>query len=361
VISVDSTGRLEPVFDLVDRFVTEEGVDGAAVAVALGGDQVAEHYAGNAAAGRPATVDTLWPLASISKVYTAAAVMTLVERGVLTLNTTVKSVLPECDGGGREEVTLRQLLTHTAGFVYESPEMEQRLLDQWTIEQITDEAFTYPLEFAPGTRHSYSDYGYAVAGRVAAQAAGMSFPDLVRTTVLEPGGLRDTYMPSPPSESARLAHVVGPLAYGTSGDMYNSPYALGLAHPAFGTVATVRDLLRFGLLFAPRGSRHILSNAGVRLMTTDQTGGHTLGLGNSPTPVSWAIGFAVKGANPGYDLGSPALFGHGGATGCTLQIDPVHDVTVAFVSNKHSRAGRAAMNRRRESIVSVALACLTRR
>jgi CubicO group peptidase (beta-lactamase class C family) len=274
-------------------------------------------------------------------------------------------VLPEFGQEGRESITLRHLLTHTSGLVYESPEMEQRLLTQTPIDEIIDEAYTFPLMFVPGTRHSYSDYNYAIAGRVASVATGTPFPDLVRSLVLEPGGLDETWMPPPPEIFPRLAHVDGPLAYGTDGDMYNSPYALGLAHPAFGTSATVSDLMRFGLLFAPSGERRILSEASIQQMTTDQTGGNVSGAvfaDQHATRMEWGTGFAVKGeTGMAGDLLSPQSFGHGGATGCTLQIDPINDIVVAYVSNKHARTGRPAFTRRQVSVVNAAVAALTRR
>ena len=361
----DNTGRLGPLQELLDRFISEGQLNGTAVAVAQGGEQVAELYAGEAAPGRAAGTDTLWPLASISKVYTAAVVMALVERGLLTLSMTVRSVLPEFDGDGRESVNLRHLLTHTSGLVYESPDMEQRLLDQATIDEIIDEAYTFPLLFTPGTKLSYSDFNYALAGRIAAVVTGRSFPDLVRELVLEPGKLGDTFMPPPRSEYSRLAHVVEPLAYKTESDMYNSAYSLDLAHPAFGTVASVGDLLRFGLLFVRNGSNQIVSDATITAMTTDQTGGYTAGtvFGNEPEiPRPWGLGFMVKGATGfGGDLLSPASFGHGGASGCLLQVDPVNDIAIAYVSNKHARTGREPFTKRQMSVCNVVAAALTRR
>jgi CubicO group peptidase (beta-lactamase class C family) len=360
----DTTGKLAPLQALLDRFVAEGQVNGAAVAVAQGGVQVAELYAGAAAPERSASADTLWPLASISKVYTAAAVMALLERGFLTLSMTVHSVLPEFDGGGKESITLRQLLTHTSGLVYESPEMEQRLLDQLSLDEIVDEAATFPLLFTPGTRLSYSDYNYAIAGRIASVVAGKPFPDLVRELVLEPGKLGDTFMPPPRSEYHRLAHVVEPLAYGTESDMYNSAYALDLAHPAFGTVATVGDLLRFGLLFALNSTHHVHAAATIQAMTTDQTGsnvpGAMFGVETDDTR-PWGLGFMVKG-NTGFgaELLSPETFGHGGASGCILQVDPVTDIAIAYVSNKHARTGREPLTKRQMSVCNVAAAALTR-
>ncbi len=360
----NATSRLQQTYDLIDSFIERGELDGAAVAVAWRGEPIGEHHAGNARPGVAATSTTVWPLASISKVYTAAAVVALVERGVLTLSMPVRMILPEVTGDGRETITLRHLLTHTSGLIYESPEMEQRLLTQTPLDELVDEALTYSLQFSPGSQHAYSDYNYAIAGRTAAVAAGRPFPELVRELVLDPAGLRDTWFPPSDEVFGRLAKVAGPLGEGTPGDMYNGDYGLGMAHPAFGVSATVSDLLRFGLLFAPGGKTRVLSEAGVRVMTTDQTGGNTPGsllpdLPAQHTP--WGAGFSVKG-NTGMsgDLLSTASFGHGGATGCTLQIDPVDDIVIAYVSNKHARTGRPPFTRRQVSVVNTVMAALTR-
>ena len=361
--SKEAHARLAHMQTVLDGFVNRGEVDGAAVAVAWRGQQIAEFTSGFAAPQHPARFDTLWPLASISKVYTATAVMRLVERGLLSLAQPVRSVLPEFTGDGREQITLRHLLTHTSGIVYESPEMVARLEAQQPIDAMIDEAYTYPLLFTPGTRLSYSDYNYALAGRMAAITLGVDFPSLIEQEVLVPGGLHDTFMPPPRTQYERLAHVIGTAAYGTPGSMYNADYALQLAHPAFGTVSTVSDLLQFGLRFTRHDTTRLLSGASVRVMTTDQTGGHTPGASftdGTDLPRPWAIGFSLKGTTgSGPDLFSPSSFGHGGASGCMLMVDPEQELAVAFVSNKHALTGREAFSRRQQAVCNVAAAALT--
>lgn len=360
----ENTGKLARACERIAGWVENGEINGAALAVAVGSEQVAERYFGEASGGRPAGEETLWPLASISKLYTAAMIMALVERGELGLAMPVHTVLPEFTGGGKEQVTLRHLLTHTSGMIYESPVMEQRLQDQTPYEELIDEAYLYPLMFEPGTRLSYSDYGLAIAGRVAERVTGVDFNDLVTELVAKPAGLEHTYMRPPQDVRDRLAHVVGPLAYGTEGSMYNSDYALQLAHPAFGTVTSAGDLLRFGMLFATESPSRIHSRATVRTMTTDQTGGNVPGgipgftTLNRPTP--WGIAFML--ANPGSaapELLSAGSYGHGGASGCTLWIDPLENVSIAYVSNKHAGTGRLPFTRRWHAVVNGVLAGLT--
>ena len=361
----DETKRLDAVCARMARLVADGEFHVAALAVAVGGNPVAEWYVGEAAPGLAAAPEVLWPLASISKSYTAAAIMALVERGDLTLSLPVHTLLPPFSGDGREAVSLGHLLTHTSGLLYESPRMEELLRAQTPLAAIVDEAYTHPLLFPPGTRYSYSDYGYALAARMAEAVASRPFPEIVRELVLDPGGLTETLFPPPPAEYARLAPVEGSLAYGSEGAMYNSPYALALAHPAFGVVATARDLLRFGLLFAPGGQRRLLSDATIRLMTTDHTSllVHDSQRGIYPyRPELYGLGFGVGGhaGLAAADLASPACFGHTGASGCVLLVDPAADLTIAFVSNRHVRMNPDRWRFCIGSLLNGVLAALTR-
>jgi CubicO group peptidase (beta-lactamase class C family) len=367
VLETRSTVDLSSVSALMQRFVDAGEVDGAAIAVARGDVIVGETYVGNASADHQAGPETLWPLASISKVYTAATVVALVERGELTLSTPVRSVLPRFDGDSREKVTLRHLLTHTSGLIYESPDMEAALLRHASLDEIVDEAYTFPLEFAPGSHFGYSDYGIALAARVASVATHTSFPALVRELVLEPADLHDTFLPPSPDAYPRLARVVGCLADGTDAAQYNSPYGRSLAHPAFGVVATARDLLRFALLFAPGSKHRIHSEATASAMTRDQTGGEARGslIDTGPNANQpWGLGIALPGPTEllGFgDLSSPDSFGHPGASGCTFLVDPTLSVSLAYCSNRHLRTGLERFSYRLDAVVNHSLAALTTR
>ncbi len=350
---------------LIERYIAAGGFAGAALIAAQHGRIVIEHYAGDAAPGLPASPSVLWPLASISKLYTAALIMRLVEEGQLTLNMPVAYLLPEFTGEDRATVRLRHLLTHTAGMIYESPEMEARLRAQTPRAELIEEMYHAPLLFKPGTAFAYADYHYLLAGCMAEAVTGRAFADLIAAWVAQPMNLQHTYMVPPAEQSGRLAKVRAVMAEETAGAMYNSPYALSLAHPAFGTVATARDMLRFALHFAPDGPR-IHSAASVRAMTTDQTGdvpGWQSGMfGLQPDArVPWGIGFALKSAQtPGQfaDLAAVGAYGHGGASGCQLVIDPAADAVVAILTNTHARVGREGWYVRLQSILNSAFASL---
>ena len=349
--------------NVVDKHVQQGNCAAAAVVVLKDGELVLEHYAGNAAPGSKAGRNTLWPLASISKVYTATMIMRLVEEGALTLGTPVCEIIPQFQGGDKQDVRLRHLLTHTAGMIYEPPQMAERLKAQTPMSALLEEAYQLPLLFKPGTALSYADYHYLIAGRMAEVVTGRPFPELLRTLVFEPADLHDTFIPPRHSHEHRLAYVKGAMAEGTDGAMYNSRYARELAHPAFGVFASLTDLARFGSLFAPGGPR-ILSEAGVHTMTTNQTGNVP---GQPPLlrgyaedlHMPWAIGFALQTEQvPSLycDLASSRSFAHGGATGCALIIDPAYSLIVAVASNAHSSLGVNRWYMRLHAIINAAFA-----
>jgi CubicO group peptidase (beta-lactamase class C family) len=175
-------------------------------------------------------------------------------------------------------------------------------------------------------------------------------------------GLSDTFLVPPDDRLDRIATIAGPLAEGTPGAMYNSVYGRALGHPAFGLVSTLHDLLRFAAHFAPGGPR-IHSEATVRAMTVSQTGGvpgePPLSIGysrNVRTP--WGLGFELQTDElPGVfsDLVSARTFGHGGASGCQLLVDPGPDLRIVVLTNAHLRLGVDAWLTRLHSIVNVAV------
>jgi CubicO group peptidase (beta-lactamase class C family) len=339
----------------LERFVADGHMPGCALAVAKDGEPVGEWYCGEMAPGTPAGEATLWPRACMSTVYTAATIMALVERGELTLSMPVRSLLPSFVEGGRDAIRLRHLLTHTSGLARTAPGRLRDLLNAHAdVNALIAEAYHYPLISPPGTAFTYTDHGYVLAAHMAEAATGRSFASLMRELVLP--DLNDTHFPQPSALDGRIAHITGAPA----GLMYNSRYWRELAHPALGVAATVRDLLRFGLMFA--GKPSILSPASVRAMTTDQTGGHAAGAVMSsvypPQARPWGIGFSIRGAlgNGFEDMASHNAFDHLGAGGAILLVDPDASVTIAFASNLYIDADTDGFLRRISTVVNMVLA-----
>ena len=355
-------GRLDAAFEVLNRFVCE-GVPGAGLVVAERGEIVGEHYCGMARPERPADAQTLWPLASISKLYTGAAAMSVIEAGKIALGTRVATIFPGFTDGERDKITLRHLLTHTSGLPYESEQMADRLAAKISLEEMIFESSHGDLLFAPGTDQSYSDYGIGLAGLMCARVMGVPFPDLVQSQVIARARMLNTFMPPSEAEYDRIAHIEGPLAAGTDGAMYNSVHARNLAHPAFGTIASARDLLCFALLFDPNRQETLFSRVATQTMITDQTGydfPDAVTKPMSPAVRAWGLGFMLKSRMAVPELASRAAFGHPGATGCMVLVDPTYDVAFAFVSNRHLNTGMDEWFDRLMMITNVVMAGMTR-
>lgn len=330
---------------VVERAIAAGEYAGAAVGITVGGRVVLEHYAGEAAPGTPSSAESIWPLASISKCFTAAMVMRLVERGELALDTRVVDLLPRFQGDGREDIRVRHLLGHTSGLRYESPRLEELLVARTPLAAIVDDAIAAPPLFPAGARFGYSDDAYLLAGRLAEIVTGDPYPELVRSLVVDEMGLGATWVVPPLAVRDRLARVRGVLAEGTDGAMYNSAYGLSLGHPAFGVVSSLRDMLRFAAHFLPGGPR-IHRDATVSLLTTAQPGLRGLHplwpeLGDD-VEVGWGLTFEVQtGAVPGTlsNLASAGSFGHPGASGCRIVVDPAAATIVVVLTNTHLRTG----------------------
>lgn len=227
-------------------------LDQPAVAVGIVHDQELVWARGfgtaDLAAGRPATPDTVFRLGSVSKTFTATALLQLRDAGELSLDDPVRRHLPWFGYRGPSpegpEITVRHLLTHTAGLPREAP------LPYWTDREFPTRA---ELEaavregvglFEPGEGYEYSNLGIALAGEVVAAASGMPWAEYVRRHVLDPLGMESTSAAGPRAPPERLA--AGYLTRGPDGAPPLAPPTLSRAlAPAAEMSSTVEDLARF--------------------------------------------------------------------------------------------------------------------
>src|SRR5262245_38601091 len=162
------------------------GLPGVSVVVTHGDRIVAATGAGHDSRGRLVTADTPMRVASVSKSFTAAAVMTLVSAGKLALSTEVASLLPFPRG-----ITVRQLLNQTSGIDDSSVDVG-RLTSARTLKEYV--SLLAPVEPAapPGTRWAYSNVNYDVAARLVEVVSGQPFDEYLRAEVFGPLGMRDS-------------------------------------------------------------------------------------------------------------------------------------------------------------------------
>ncbi|MGP9682373.1 serine hydrolase domain-containing protein [Brachybacterium sp. AOP3-A1-3] len=278
----------------------------------------------------PARTDTIYDLASISKIFTATAVMQLVEKGVLALDDTVSTYLPRFAENGKAQVTVQQLLTHVGGLpafinLYSAyPDVPSRL----------DAVLTVVPDTPAGTKYVYSDLGLITLGLIVEKLSGQTLDVYVREHVTEPLGMHET-MYNPPADlrdriaATEYVEYYGYLVHGHVHD--ENAYSLGGVAGHAGVFSTARDLAVLGQMFlggGRYGDARILKAATVQDMYTDRiaeitgVGGARRGLG--PELEAW---FYHAG------LTSPYSGTHTGFTGTSLVIDPLTDTIVIMLAN----------------------------
>jgi serine-type D-Ala-D-Ala carboxypeptidase len=305
----------------------------------------------------PLRTDSVFPISSLTKPVTATAAMILVEDGLLGLNRPVVDYIPEICGEGTEEILVHHLLTHTSGYNDEAlqafymksggkwpefppcPENQHPL-----IHELLYMTYPAPLWKAPGVIMSYCNYNYILLGEIIRRVSGCSLADFALERIFKPLGMIDTYYVVPASLDSRIVKrpVDAPGAQRlnrfnegmNSRQIQETPYGSG------GIFSTAMDMAVFGQMFlngGRHGDKRILSRPTVREMTRDQIPGIGLDwFGTFKPEASWSYGWAVASNTKwkyfGGSLRSLKLFGHPGASGICLYVDPVHQIVLVYFS-----------------------------
>jgi CubicO group peptidase (beta-lactamase class C family) len=187
----------------VDRIAAQvleqTGVPSASVAVVQHGKLVYAHAYGNArlaegsSAAVPATAEMRYSVGSISKQFTAAAILLLREEGKLSLDDVVGKYVPGLTRGN--EVTIQQILSHTSGYQDYWPEdyVMTPMLKAESAQQILDAWAKKPLDFEPGTKWQYSNTNFVIAGRIVEAVSGAPLMDLLVSRIFRPLGMKSVW------------------------------------------------------------------------------------------------------------------------------------------------------------------------
>jgi CubicO group peptidase (beta-lactamase class C family) len=282
----------------------------------------------------PVATDSIFLIASITKPIFATSVMRLVERGHVLLNEPVAKHVPEFAANGKQDVRLWHMLTHTSG-LDEAWFAQAGGPRRWDWPSVVARACAAPLQFAPGSRYSYCNPPFFVMADIIQRLTGTDHASFVRQAVLEPLGMRDTSF-TPPN-SSRVVPVLDPPWR----DEQEQAGWIGLQNPAGGLWSTAGDLVRFGQMLLHDGELddyRVLAPATLRAMSTLQTAGIPVINGAGEFQSSYGLGFGKAGPDsergPSAELRSPAGFGHGGATGTYLWVEPEFDLVFVFLTNR---------------------------
>jgi uncharacterized protein YbbC (DUF1343 family)/CubicO group peptidase (beta-lactamase class C family) len=337
-----SDARLAGVLDpLMEKAVADGNMPGGVLLVGHNGHVVYRKAFGMRSlepVREAMTVDTIFDLASLTKcVATTVSVMKLMEEGRVRLNEPVAAYLPEFGQNGKQDITIRELMTHYSGL---APDLD--LSAPWSGR---DRAFAMAMHERPvnppGTRFVYSDINFETLGFVVEKVSGMPLNEFATKNIFEPLGMRHTRFLPPDAWKASIA----PTQYDEQNRMLrgvvHDPTARrmgGVAGHA-GLFSTADDLAVFAqdLLTGEK----VLGRAAVEKMSTPQTAANAA----SVRGLGWDIDSPFA-SNRG-ELLPVGSFGHTGFTGTSLWIDPVTETYVILLTNAvHPRGGRSVVSLR---------------
>jgi CubicO group peptidase (beta-lactamase class C family) len=269
--------------------------------------------------GTARSVDALFLLGSISKPMTAAALMTLYDRGKFQLEDPVRKFLPEFAGAARGRITVRQLLTHVSGLPDQLPENEALRRRHAPLSEFVAGAVRTPLLFEPSSRYEYSSMAFLLASEIARRISGTEFPAFIEEAIFRPLEMKHAALGLGrfPLEATMRCQAEDAAPESGAGDPaawewdWNSPYWRRLAAPWGGVHASAPDVARFFAEFLDRQGRAVRpETAGLMLRNHNPDGLQPRGLA-----------FAI-GARAGSPDCSEATFGHSGSTGTLAWADP---------------------------------------
>lgn len=302
---------------------------GASVAVFTPQDQLVFSYVGTHAYGddRGVSATSLFDLASVSKAFVATTILSLIEEGTLDPEQRVAEILKVGTGDGAEEITLRHLLTHTAGlpgdvFVWKEPTLS--LEERWV------KALAAPLHSRPDSIFHYACIGYIAAGRIAELVTGKTLVDLVTERIIHPLKLPRTQFGPVSREIAVATEDESFIGRGiVRGEVHDElAWSLGGHVGNAGIFSTAADVLTFArslLSDGSDGAKPILGAYGRHLISTSfLTEKHGTAFGHS---------MGLRIGDPVF-MGAVQGLGHTGFTGTMFVVDTERDTVTVLLTNR---------------------------
>lgn len=300
----------------------------------------------------PMTVDTIFDIASLTKVAaTATAIMILVERGKLSLSDPVAQYIPRFAKYGKERVTIEQVLTHRSGLTADNDMSDYvgRTVDP--LEQI----YELQLDYEPGKKFVYSDVGYIVAAEIIRRVSGQTLDRFAQENIFAPLGMKDTFWGVRgrvnPAKLARIAPTELREGRWMRGEVHDPrAYEMGGVAGHAGLFSTADDLARLCQMILNKGQlgrARVLAPYTVERMLSP----HSL-----PASEMRGIGWDVNtpfSSNRG-DLFPVGTFGHTGFTGTSLWLDPATETFVVVMTNRVHPTGKGDVTRLRSAVASIA-------
>jgi CubicO group peptidase (beta-lactamase class C family) len=289
-------------------------------------------------AKKPIGEDNVFWIASMSKMFVGASVMMLVDEGKVSLDDPVTKFIPQLSKwmvvAEKDEahvllkplarpVTIRHLLSHTSGLAGSSELQQVSGSDSAPLKVRALSSVTGPLQWQPGEKYQYGNQGMNIAARVVEVVSGKSYENFLQERLFDPLGMNETTFWPSEGQVERLAAGYGPnkekngfararlgfLTKPLSDREHRYPEAAG------GLFSTTHDILRYGLMLANDGElegKRYLSHAAMEELRKEQTGA---------TKVNYSFGYHLRNG----------MFGHDGAWGTDLSVDPKSGMVAVFM------------------------------
>jgi CubicO group peptidase (beta-lactamase class C family) len=328
-------------------FVKQGAMAGAVTLIARRGKVVSLEAIGyqDLESKKQMRTDTIFDIRSVTKPVTAIGIMILMEEGKLALNEPIEKYLPEFRATGktldsRNRITILHLLTHTSGMpLNRPPEIEDITIkrDRTLADVVTILSRQEP-EFEPGTQFRYYSGGFAILGRIIEVVSDKPFEQFIKERIFAPLSMKDSSFFVPAEKQNRLASVYrlqdGKLNRWEEIDAYARKARY--PGPEFGMYSTASDLASLCQMMLNGGSfkgKRILSRMSVEAMTQNRT----LNLKSAITqrPAYQGLGWGLSGdPMEDFPLTSTGSFGHNGAFGAIIWIDPKKELIRIFLEQR---------------------------
>jgi len=289
-------------------------------------------------AKKPMTEDRVFWIASMSKMFAGASIMMLVDEGKVSLDDPVTKFIPQLEKWMVVEekdqahvllkplarpVTIRHVLSHTSGLTGSSELQQTTGSDSTPLKARALSSVTGPLQWQPGDKYAYGNQGMNIAARIVEIVSGIPYEDFLQKRFFDPLGMTETTFWPSEAQIARLAGAYGPNAgkngYARDGvgfltrpfsdRVHRFPEAGG------GLFSTTHDILRYGLMLANDGEleeKRYLSRPAMEELRKEQTGA---------TKVNYSLGYHLRNG----------MFGHDGAYGTDLSVNPTNGMVAIFM------------------------------
>ena len=289
-------------------------------------------------ARKPIRDDNVFWIASMTKMFAGASIMMLVDEGKVRLDDPVTRFIPQLSNWMVvvekdaehvllkplvRPVTVRHVLSHTSGLAGSSELQKITGSDSTSLKARALASVTGPLQWQPGDKYQYGNQGMNIAARIVEIVSGMPYDDFLQKRFFDPLGMTETTFWPSEAQVARLAGAYGPnkerngyvkgglgfLTRPLSDRVHRFPEAGG------GLFSTTHDILRYGLMLANDGElegKRYLSHTAMEELRTEQTGA---------TKVNYSLGYHLRNG----------MFGHDGAYGTDLSVNPTNGMVAVFM------------------------------